>query len=366
MKITKIQAVPVRVPRNKVLYASQGTISSSEFGIVLIDTDEGIRGLGEISMNLDRAGISLSHDVNTLLAPVLEGKDPLRIQELVRLMDLTIRGSEAAKSGVEMALFDIVGKYFNVPVYQLLGGKVRDRVEVTWGFGFGDPQIIAEDTAAYVEQGFRHFKLKTGRPGTGEDEATVRALRERYGDAIHIRVDANTAYSSPLEAVNEIRRLEQYDLQLVEQPLKGRQIDGMALVRRMISTPLMADESMYHWSDAIELIKKEAADVFSVYISESGGLLAAQKAFAIAEAAGMPALIGSQCEMGIGTAAQMHLAVAMPNLAYSSDLGGPLRYPYHLVNEQFQYEDGTLRPFEGPGLGVTLDEDAFEHSRIDR
>lgn len=298
MHITAVRAVPVRVPRNKVLYAAGGTLRESEFGIVFVDTDEGIQGLGEISMNLGRAGISLSHDVNTLLAPALVGKNPLNVQRLIRLMDLTLDGSEAAH---------------------------------------------------YAEKGFRHIKLKVGRPGTGEDLAAVRAVRHTVGEAARIRIDANAAYTGAGEAVKEIRSMERCDLELVEQPVPAKYRDALAWIRRKIDTPLMADESMYHWADTIELVKKEAADVLSIYISECGGLLGAQKAFAIAEAAGMPALIGSQCEMGMATAAQLHLAVAMPNLAYSSDLAGPLRHPYTLINEPFEYVNGTLAPFERPG-----------------
>lgn len=367
MKITSIRAVPVHIPRNKVLYAARGAVLSySEFGIVFIETDEGIHGLGEISRDLGRRGVSLSHDVNTLIAPALVGKNPLNIQELAALMNRTLNGSEEAKCGVEMALFDIVGKYYDVPVYQLLGGKMRDSVPVTMGVGFGPPDEVAEEALRFAEKGFKHIKLKVGRPGTDEDVATVRAVRQKVGDAVRIRIDANTAYSTPNEAVKAIRAMERYDLELVEQPIPAKMIEGMAFIRQKIDTPLMADESMYHWADAIQLVKSNAVDVLNIYICECGGLLSAQKAFGIGEAAGMPALIGGMCETGIATAAQIHLAVAMPNLAYSSDLNGPTRYPFTLVNEPYHYENGSIKPPEGPGLGVTLDKERFEQCRIDR
>ncbi|MFC5650557.1 mandelate racemase/muconate lactonizing enzyme family protein [Paenibacillus solisilvae] len=366
MKITKVEAVPVCVPRLKTMKAFGGTITASDFAIVFIDTDEGLQGLGEISMNVDRNGRSLSRDVNEIFAPLLIGQDPLQVHRLSTLIDKTILGSGAAKSGVEMALMDLAGKALNAPVYQLLGGKCRDEVSVTWGFPYGNPEETAEEALEWVEKGFMHLKFKVGRPGTGLDQATLHAVRKRVGNGPTIRVDANTAYSSPLEAVQEIIRMEEFGLLLVEQPVEGRRIDFMAQIRQRITTPLMADESMYHWKDAVELAKWEAADVLSIYISESGGVLSAWKAFAIAEAAGMPGLIGSQCEMGIATAAQLHLAVSIPEMKYASDITGPLRYPDTLVEQRFEYRNGFVKPPEGIGLGVTLDREKFNYYRSDR
>lgn len=123
---------------------------------------------------------------------------------------------------------------------------------------------------------------------------------------------------------------------------------------------------MRHPRDAYAVARAGAADVLSVYVCEAGGLLAAAKAFAIGEAAGLPCTIGSQCELGIGTAAMAHLAVCMPNLAYESDITGHLRYPQDVIAERLDYVDGAVRPPEAPGLGVTLDEAALAHFRLDR
>ncbi len=366
MKIRSIEAIPVRAPRTKPMVAAVGLpLVVSDFGIVRLRTEDGLEGLGEISMNGGRTGAIQCDDVNRLIAPALTGADARDIRGLVMAMDRALDGSEPAKAGVEMALFDVLGKSLGIPVYQLLGGKVRERVAVCWGLGFGPPEVSAEEAARYVADGFCTIKIKVGRPGTGLDVRMIDTVRRRLGDAVQLKVDANTAYSSPMQAVQEIRRMEEYRLQLVEQPLKGDQLDGMAYVRAHISTPVLADESMWRWQDAYAIARSGAADVLNVYVSEAGGLLAAAKAFAIGEAAGLPALIGSQCELGIGTAAMAHLAVAMPNLAYESDITGQLRYPVDIICERLDYAHGSIRPPDAPGLGVTIDEEILQRWRLD-
>jgi muconate cycloisomerase len=368
VRIAAVEAIPVRVPRAKPM-VSAGTaapLAASEFGIVRVRDEDGREGIGEISMNLGRTGAIQCDDVTRIVAPALVGLDARDVQGAVVAMDRALDGSEPAKAGVEMALLDLVGKELGVPVYRLLGGRVRESVRVRWGLGFGPPDAGVEELRRWVERGFRAIKLKVGRPRTGLDEEMVRAVRDAFGDAITIMVDANAGYATPLQAVHELARLEDFELQLVEQPLARTQLEGLAFVRGRLRTPLLADESMRHFRDAYAVARAGAADVLAVYVCEAGGLLAAAKAFAVGEAAGLPCTLGSQCELGIGTAAMAHLAVCMPNLAYESDVTGHLRYPQDVIAERLDYADGAIRPPDGPGLGVTLDEDALARFRLDR
>lgn len=367
MKIRDLVAIPIAVTRSKPMIAS-GTsepLAISRFGIVRIQTDEGIEGIGEISMNGGRTGAIQCVDVNQILRPALLGADPLQIRGLAAKMDSVLDGSEPAKAAVEMALFDIAGKVLNVPVYQLLGGRVRDAVGLGWAIGFGPPELGAEEALAYVGKGFRTIKLKIGRPGTAADQTMVSTVRRAVGDDVNIRVDANSGYSSPMQAIREITRLEQYTLQLVEQPLHRRHLAGLAFVRSRISTPLVVDESMRAWTDAYDVARAGAADALNIYVCEAGGLLAAAQAFAIGEAAGMTGLIGSQAELGIGTVAMAHLGVCVRNLAFESDITGHLRYPLDIINETLNYDNGSIRPPDAPGLGVSLNEDHLKMWRLD-
>jgi muconate cycloisomerase len=367
LTITSVEAIPVRAERTKPMISAGGgsPLRVSEFGIVRIRTSDGIEGIGEISMNGGRTGAIQCHDVNRIIGPALVGMDPTQLRAIVSVMDRALDGSEPAKAGVEMALIDITGKVRGLPAFELLGGRVRDSVPVRWGLAFGPVGPGVEEAAAYVAQGFRTIKVKIGRPGTGLDQQMVRAVREGLGEAINVMVDANSGYSSPAQAVQELRSLERYDLQLVEQPMSRRHVSAMAWVRSRIGTPVLADESMRHWSEAFDVARAEAADVLAIYVCEAGGMLAAMKAAAIGEAAGMPVTIGSQCELGIGTAAMAHVAVCLPNLAYESDITGHLRYPVDIIEERLDYADGAVRPPDRPGLGVTLSEDTLARWRMD-
>lgn len=367
MNIESVQAIPVCVPRPRgmVSAATFGSrIDAALFGIVRVRTDDGIEGIGEISMNLGRNGAILCDDVNTLLAPRLVHSSAFDIRGAIAAMNSVLTGSEAAKAAVEMALFDICGKSLGVPVYQLLGGRVRESIPLAWTVPFGDPLELANQAQEKAAEGFRVIKVKIGRGGS-QDRKTVAAIRDAVGPDIGIRVDANGAYRTPLEAVHELVPLEQYNLQLLEQPLPRSQLRGMELVRRRVSTPVLLDESMRHWTEAFEIARLEAADALNVYVAESGGLIAAGNAFAIGEAAGIPGLIGSQAELGIGTAAMAHLGVTVPTLSFESDLVGPLDYDRDIIERPLQYVQGTIAPPEGSGLGVTLDETALNEWRLD-
>jgi muconate cycloisomerase len=368
VRIAAVEATPVRVPRAKAMRSAGSagvSLSASDFGIVRVRVDDGLEGIGEISMNLGRTGALQCADVTHVLAPALVGRDARDIRGCVAAMDRVLDGSEPAKAGVEMALFDLSGKALGVPVHRLLGGRVRETVPVRWGLGFGDREAGIAELRERVAAGFTAIKLKVGRPGTGEDEALVAAVRAEFGDAVTIMVDANAGYATPMQAVAELHRMEAHDLQLVEQPLARERLEGLAFVRSRLRTPLLADESMRHPRDAYAVARAGAADVLSVYVCEAGGLLAAAAAFATGAAAGLPCTLGSQCELGIGTAAMAHLAVCMPNLAYESDITGHLRYPADVIVESLDYAGGAIRPPDGPGLGVTLDEDAVERWRLD-
>jgi L-alanine-DL-glutamate epimerase-like enolase superfamily enzyme len=365
--IESIEAIPVRAQRTKPMISAGGgsPLRVSDFGIVRIRTNDGIEGLGEISMNGGRTGAIQCDDVNRILGPALVGEDPTQLRRHVATMDRLMDGSEPAKAGVEMALVDILGKQLGLPAYDVLGGRVREAVGLRWGLAFGPPDAGVEEAAAYVAKGFRTIKVKIGRPGTSLDEEMVSAVRRGLGDGVNVMVDANSGYSSPLQAVKELRLLERSDLQLVEQPLHRKRLADLAFVRSHIATPLLADESMRHWADAYEVARAAAADVLAIYVCEAGGMLAAQKAAAIGEAAGLPVTLGSQCELGIGTAAMAHVAVTLPNLGYESDITGHLRYPVDIICETLDYADGSIRPPDRPGLGVTLNEEILDRWRLD-
>jgi L-alanine-DL-glutamate epimerase-like enolase superfamily enzyme len=366
VQITRVEAFPIRAPRAHRFEAARATLTHSDFAIVTIETDEGITGYGEISSALFyyRLGPSHAYDVNAYLGPALMGLDPLTVPALVDRMDQVLSGGRQAKSGIEMALWDIAGKTADLPVYRLLGGKARDAVPLNWTIGFRQPEESAEEAAWYVKHhGVRSVRLKIGRPGTIDAEACA-AVRARLGPEFTIRADANEYYRYPKDAIRAIRRLEEFDLQWVEQPLAADDLAGHAEVRTAVSMRIGLDESIQSVRDAIEAVRLRAGDVFNVYISESGGLLRAQQIVAIAEAARIPCLIGTMGELQIASAAGAHLGVACANLPFTCDLVGPLRYDDSVIQEPLRIEDGLLYPPEAPGLGVTPNWDVINRWRV--
>jgi muconate cycloisomerase len=366
MRITAIRTIVVYGPRKRahgrIAVTALGGMAVSEHGIVLIETDAGITGIGEISTVFSPPGCILCRMVDELLAPLLIGEDPFRITHHVNAMDKALPGHEMAKAGVEMALWDIVGKELGTPVYNLLGGMVRERIPLSYSIPFGEPDEMAKFGAERTAEGFRTVKVKVGQSAE-RDIAAVRLVREAVGPATRVRVDANMAWRTPKEAIAIIKAMEPYRPELIEQPLPARAIDGLAEIRRHVDVPIMVDESVGGPRDAMEVIRREAADVVNVYVSEAGGLLNASKVFALCEYAGLPCMIGSMPEFGIGTAAQIHLGVAMTNLHFDSDTCGVLYHAEDLLETPLKIENGFAYPPTGPGLGVELDMRVVERWR---
>jgi L-alanine-DL-glutamate epimerase-like enolase superfamily enzyme len=366
MKITKVRTVPVWCPRRQayggITRTALGPAAVSDYTIVFVETDAGITGLGEVASVFKRRGAVLRHDLESALAPAVIGEDPFRIAHLVQKMDQVLDGVEEAKAGIEMALWDILGKALDTPVYNLLGGKTRDRIPLSYSVPFGKPEDMAEFARERVRAGHRTIKVKVGN-----DDATdidgVRLVREAIGPDIKLRVDGNMGWPTAKHAIRMIRTMEKWNLELVEQPLPAGDLRGLAEVRQAIGVPLMADESVRSPRSAMEVIRCGAADIANVYVTEAGGLLNASRIFAMCEAAGMPCMIGSMPELGIGTAAQIHLGVAMTNLGPDSDTCGVLYHTEDLLTRPLRIENGFSYPPEGPGLGVEIDMNVLERWR---
>jgi muconate cycloisomerase len=218
---------------------------------------------------------------------------------------------------------------------------------------------MAAFAAERVRAGHRTIKVKIGN-GHARDIAAVAAVRAAIGSDVKLRVDANMALPTAKDAIRLVASIDPYDIELVEQPLPPRALAAMAEVRRAISPPLMADESVRTPADAMDVIRHGAADIANVYVSEAGGLLAATKIFTLCEAAGLPCMIGSMPEFGIGTAAQIHLGVTMTNLGPDSDTCGSLYHAEDLLTEPLRIADGFAYPPERPGLGVEIDMSVLE------
>ena len=365
MKITKIIATPVNVSRKrafgKVTRTALGPADISEHGIVEVFTNKGIIGLGELSSVFARRGKLLCQDVDQRLAPSLIGNNPLNITSALRIMENELPDGQLAIAGVEMALWDIAGKYANIPVYQLLGGKMRDRIQLSYSVPYGNPNEMAEFALEKANEGFRTIKVKVGQ-GFDKDVEAVRLVREALVDDHRVRVDAIMAMKNAKEAIKYVNKILPFDPELLEQPVPPNKLQIMAEIRKSVPIPIMADESVGHPNEAMNVVRNNAADIMNIYVTESGGIQNAARIFTISEQAGLSCMIGSMPELGIGTAAQIHLGIAMPNLDLDSDTCGVLYQEEDLLLNPLNIEKGVAYVPEGPGLGVELDQKAFKRA----
>ena len=337
---------------------SGGTRQSASGLLVRVETDEGLVGIGEAP---GPTLPTIQTIIEAELTQFLVGQDPLRTEWLVhRLEEFSRNWSRIANyaiAGIEIALLDLKGKALGVPVVDLLGGVCKTEVPVIGYLFIDDPESSADRAEAFVADGCTELKVKVGRDFAA-DHDMLAAIRERVGYDAKLRIDANMNWSVPA-AIKWIRGLERFELQYVEQPVPDFDLAGMAEVRRSVGVAIAADEGCTDVRSALELIKAEACDVLVVYPSEAGGLLRARQIAALADAAGKWCTIGSWAELGVATAANVHVAASSANFPFAIDTHYPIQAE-DVLAERLDLSGGTIATPRGPGLGVELDDDAVE------
>ena len=369
MKITRIEPIPINVPLKPDLTTktAHGEHIDSPYLIVRVHTDEGLIGLGEATLSARWSGETSPSSVAILqgrIGPTLVGEDPTQITALRQKMDGAIKYHPFTKAAVEMALWDLAGKAVGLPVYQLLGGKVRDEVPIKMVVGAFETSKAVALAKRFLDWGAGCLKVKVGTDPAA-DLQRVRAVRELAGPEIPIGIDANCGWDLST-ARQTLRELQQYNILFAEQPIPPDDPAMLAELRRTVEVPLMADESIFTINEAWHLTALRAVDILSVYPGKHGGIAAAREIAHVAQAAGIVCSMGSNLELGIGTAAMLHLAVAEPAIAsetYPADLIGPLYHQADLLTEPLSLGPKTARVPEGPGLGVELDEAQLDRWR---
>ncbi len=378
VKIIQIETIPIRVPLKPAIAIKSGRGGAhtvSPFLIVKVMTDQGIVGVGEVSCTPRWSGedqVSAKHFIDNYFAPLLVGKDPeqIGIVALTEIFGAPVAGNQFTKAGVEMALWDLLGKWRGVPVYELLGGRVagRESIATKWSVSGLEPKKAADIAAWAVEQGFKKMKVKVGIDPE-QDLARVRAVRDAVGPGVKLGVDANGGWRTSDVAIPIIRRLvDACDIYFVEQPVTAQDIAGMVEVRRAVSPlPVIADESVYTIHDAKQLAAAKACDVFSIYVGKAGGIGPTLPIAALAAAEGISCTIGSNLELGVGSAAMVHAALvsrAIDPERYPCDIIGPFFYDDDIVKEPLAITPGKVMANDKPGLGVELDDAKVEKYRV--
>ncbi|MDY7041992.1 MAG: enolase C-terminal domain-like protein, partial [Chloroflexota bacterium] len=236
---------------------------------------------------------------------------------------------------------------------KLLGGKVRDGMALYPVIPMGEPAKMAAQAGLFAGMGFTILKLKVGSaPDT--DEARVARVREAAGPDVKLRLDVNQGWADAPTSIAAIRRLAHYRLDLVEQPVAAADLDGLAEVRRAVDVPIMVDEGCHSPADALAIVRKEAADIINIKLMKCGGLYRATQILAIAEAAGLPCIVGSMGESSIGSAAGMHLCLARAAITACELIGPAFVQNDVATGYEFDVQNGRGTVSGQPGLGVWL------------
>jgi L-alanine-DL-glutamate epimerase-like enolase superfamily enzyme len=371
MRITQLEAIPVRVPlkAGMVTKTAHGDHHTSDYVIVKLHTEEGLVGLGEATVSALWSGETSKGCVaalRDLIGPALAGADPFQITAIRKLMDFLLKLNPFTKAAVEMALWDLAGKALGIPVYQLLGGKVRDSIPTKMMIGAFDLPRVRSLAEQFLGWGVRCLKVKVGLDLPG-DIARVHAVRDVAGADVPITIDANCGWNVTTARI-ALAQLKQFNLLVAEQPIGPGDTEAMSSLRWPGGIPIMADESVFSLADAWNVLRGHAADVISIYPGKNGGIAAAIEIAHVAQSAGIPCHVGSNLELGVGSAAMLHLACAVPNIdseTYPADILGPHYHESDLLTEPLDLDFQGARIPSGPGLGVMLDEDQLRRYRVD-
>ena len=369
MKVTRIRQTIVAIPQKRAYRSSwrrsgHGTTALQSV-LVEIDTDEGVTGIGESPVVwAGRADVT-----RALIAGVehlVVGADPLendiirrRLYAETGMAHLGTQGISWALSGIDTALWDLVGRAAGQPLHRLWGGAWRTRSPFHADLVPDEPERMADDARQWVERGFRTLYLKVGFD-PAVDEARVRAVREAVGDGPRIRIDANAAWSPGL-ALTLLTRLAPLGVEYAEQPIPAGDPAELARLRARVPVPILAHESSLSVEGTLAVVRHGAADAVQLDPRFDAGIAGMRVAAGIAEVAGLPAVTHTFGELGVGTALMLQLHAAHRNFVLDNQT--------YYANLEDDVIAGGLMPFDGPyldvptapGIGVELDADRVAH-----
>lgn len=362
----EIVDLPIRRPHH---FATQ-TIQRQSHLIVRVRSEDGLEGIGEGTTPGGpwwggESVETMKAIIDSYLAPAVIGEEALDIGCVLGKMDRIAARNEFAKAAVEMACYDLSGKALGVPVCDLLGGALNSSLPVLWTLAAGDTDREIAEAEEKIESGLhRHFKVKVGAEDLAAEIGRLAKITAAVGERARIVVDPNGSWNE-LKGMWALPRLAEIGVSLLEQPLPAWDLEGLSHLTGMQSVPIMADECMHTVHDALEVVRRRAAHVFSLKVLKSGGITNTRKTAAIAEAAGIPCYGGTSLETSVGTAAGLHLFGTLPNVTEGCELFAPLLLADDIVGEPLEYRDFEAWLPSGPGLGISLDEEKVAHYRRD-
>lgn len=341
------------IPMMKEFRISLGSTKSYEGFVVRLRTEDGLEGWGEAVPTPFITGETLGSVPYALdmIRDTVIGSEEAELERIWERMESRLSGSYSAKCAVDVALWDLIGKRGKMPLHRLLGGY-RKGIETSFTVDLGSLQEIESQAEEFLNLGLKAVKLKLGTE-PAEDFERVKRVRQKVGESMKLYVDFNQAYTAK-RAVELSERIHKFEIEFLEQPTPAEDLEGLKFVRQHSSIPVMADESVHGPEDAIRLIRMEAADMMNLKLMKAGGITRGRKLIEIAEAAGIPVMIGCMVETKIATTAGTHLALGMKNVRYA-DLDGYTSLKKDVTRNGVVMKDGLNTLNDKPGLGLEVD-----------
>ena len=354
MKITDIRLGMLRVPLKTPFKTALRTVETVEDIVVSVHTDSGHVGYGEAPATAPITGDthgSIVEAIRRHIAPRLVGEDISNLNRITRLVQTALERNTSAKAAVEIAVYDLWAQLYGAPLYRMLGGgEPVISTDITISVDHIDKMVA--DSIGAVERGFESLKIKVGKD-IGLDVERVKAIHAAVEGRALLRLDANQGWTAK-QAVFAMHALEDagVHLELLEQPVKAQDLDGLKYVTDRVHTPVMADESVFGPRQVIELIERRAADIINIKLMKTGGISNAVRIADIAALYEVQCMIGCMIETSISVAAAVHLAVAKADVITKVDLDGPSLAEFDPVDGGVTFNESEISISDAPGLGI--------------
>lgn len=359
LKITKIDIYAFDIPLREVFQIATMNISVASNVLIHIQTNSEIDGWGEGSPF--HAIVGETQSINFAAAKELKslilGKNPLEINSLIRLMDVHLPHNQTIKSAFDMALHDIAAKYAGLPLYRYLGGEKRV-IETDMTIGICPLEAVERKAKEIVSMGFRIIKVKLGLDAKS-DYLRLKLIREAVGPEVRIRIDANQGWDR-VSALRNLAHFNQFNIEFCEQPCKAHDLSGMKYVSERTNIPIMADESLFSPSHALDLVVDDITPYFNIKLSKSGGINNATKIAHIAESGIRPSMVGCMSESRLGLTAAAHFGLSHSIITFF-DLDSNLEHAEDYIRGGIVIHDGFIQVPDEPGIGAYPDPEYINH-----
>lgn len=370
-KVRSLETIIVDLPLRRLQrFVALGATTQS-IVLVRLRTDDGIEGVGEAVTPSGpwwggESVESIKLMIDTYIAPIVVGSDIFELSATLSRLDRQLYGNSFAKAGVEMAMLDAWAKAHDRPLCDLFGGPRRRSLPCAWPLATGDvAQEIEEAERMLDARLYRAFKLKMGALPIDEDIARACTIARALESRAELRIDPNEAWQE-LTAKRALPRLEEAGITMIEQPFARENLDASARLTARAYCAVMIDEGVRTAQDMLRVVQMHAADLVSLKLMKSGGMIASRKVADIAVAGGVSVYMGTFLECTIGTSANMHFASTLESLPLGGELCGAYLVTEDIAEEPAVYKDFELHLPNGPGIGARIDESKLRAFRRDR